>query len=101
MTIQTGGRIVASTDFSDAETAWRIGDADAVLTYLEQQQKIVLGGDVLTEELTHTYDSWYDCAVPGRNHADAVRDSVARARTYLSDYMNANGKAFYVIFVVV
>ncbi len=99
MKITIGNKTITSIDFSATETAWMIEDAILVLEYLKSKNKIVLGGDILTEKLEHNYDSWYYNVDSGQNSQFNVECSVKLALEYLSNYIRANGKAFYVIFV--
>ncbi|MBR5278419.1 MAG: hypothetical protein IKU23_04045 [Clostridia bacterium] len=100
MTIQFGNRTVSSTDISDFETAWMIEDALLVLEYLKSRNRIVLGGDILTEKLEHNYDSWYYNAECNQSLRFNVECSIKVAIEYISNYIQANGTDFYVIFVV-
>ena len=100
MEIKIGNKTISSIDFSNTETAWMIEDAIFVLEYLKSNKKIVLGGDVLTEKLEHSYDSWYYNVEPSRNYKYNVECSFALAVKYISNYIRRNGNAFYVVFVI-
>lgn len=100
MEINIGNKTITSTDFSNAETAWMIEDAILVLEYLKSKKKIVLGGDILTKELEHNYDSWYYKVEPSQNFKYNVECSITLALEYISNYMKTNGNAFYVVFVI-
>lgn len=99
MEIKVGNEILNSIDFSANETAWMITDAFKVLHYLKSENKIVLGGDILTEELEHNYDSWYYNVEPMRDLKFNIESSVNKAYKYISNYIEKNGNSFYVIFV--
>lgn len=100
MKINIGNRIIASTDFSSFETAWRIEDAVLVLEYFRSNNKIVLGGDILTKNLKHTYDSWYYNVESNQLPKFSIDNSIKMASDYIAEYVRVNGNAFYVIFVV-
>ena len=100
MKINIGNRTITSVDFSNAETAWRIEDAISVLEHLRSKNKIVLGGDILTEKMEHNYDNWYYNVQPSRNFTFNVESSIRLAIKYISNYIGTNGNAFYVIFII-
>ena len=100
MKIEVENKIISSLDFSDAETAWLITDAILVLQFLKKNNQIVLGGDILTKKLEYTYDSWYYNVSTNQNYEYAMECSIKFATEYISDYIDANGDTFYVIFVV-
>lgn len=96
---KVGSKTILAADFSATEKAWKIEDATLVLQALKSEHKIVLGGDVLNENLEHSYDNWYyqadACKTPQQN----IADSIDLASVYISDYIKANGTAFYVILI--
>ena len=100
MKINIENKIITSTDFSNAETAWRIEDAILVLDHLKSKKKIVLGGDILTERMEHNYDSWYYNVESSQNSKYNVDCSIKLAFEYISNYIRTNGNAFYVVFVM-
>ena len=99
MKITIGNKSITSVDFSNAETAWMIEDSILILEYLKSKKKIVLGGDILTEKLEYTYDSWYYNVESSQNSESNVKCSIKVAFEYISNYIRANGNSFYVIFV--
>ena len=100
MKISAQNKTIYSIAISDAETAWRIQDANLVLEYLQDQRKIVLGGDILDKQGKYTYDSWYYNVDSNKNLQFNVEYSYRTSTEYISNYMKANGSAFYVVFVV-
>ena len=100
MEINIGNKIITSTDLSNAETAWMIEDAILVLKHLKSKNKIVLGGDILTEKLEYNYDSWYYNIEFSQDSKFNVECSIKLAFEYISNYIRTNGIAFYVVFVI-
>ena len=100
MKINIGSEIISSVDLSNAETAWMIADASLVLEYLRSKNKIVLGGDVLTDKLEHNYDSWYYNIDSSQDFKLNVECSIKLALEYISNYISKNGSAFFVVFVI-
>lgn len=100
MIINVKNQTIISTIFSDSEIAWKIEDAVLVLEYLKGENKIVLGGDILTEKMEYTYDNWYYNVEHSQSRKNCIERSVERATEYILKYIEANGSAFYVIFVV-
>ena len=99
MDINIENKTISSVYFSDSEIAWRMEDAILVLEYLRSRNNIVLGGDILTEELQHNYDSWYYNVQSDKSLQFNVGESNKIALEYISNYIEANGNAFYVVFV--
>ena len=99
MEIIIENKILVSTDFSDTETAWMIEDAVFVLNYLKMKNEVILGGDILTKNLEHNYDSWHYNVNYGKGHRFNVDCSIKLAFEYISNYIKKNGSSFYVIFV--
>ena len=100
MDINVGNKTNISTDVFNTETAWKIEDAILVLEHLKRNNKIVLGGDILTKNLEHNYDSWYYNVDSKQNPRLNVDGSIGRATEYIANYIHTNGSAFYVIFVI-
>ncbi|MBR2861595.1 MAG: hypothetical protein IKB86_07135 [Clostridia bacterium] len=97
--ITFGNKTIISTDFSDFETAWKIDDSLLVLEYLKSKNKIVLGGDILTEKLEHNYDNWYYDTDSNQNHKTNVEQGFKTAYEYISNYIKLNGTTFFVVIV--
>lgn len=100
MEIMFENKTISSVDFSNTETAWMIDDANLVLEYLKSKNKIVLGGDILTDKLEHTYDSWYYNIDSSQDFKLNVECSIKLALEYISNYISKNGSAFFVVFVI-
>lgn len=100
MDICINNKTITSIDFSDTETAWRIEDAILFLEYLTRRDKVVLGGDVLTDKLEYNYDSWYYHPDPDKCLSFNVDCSIKLAKEYISNYIRINGNRFFVVFVV-
>ena len=100
MEIVIEDKTIASVDFSNAETAWKIEEAIYVLEYLRNENKIVLGGDILTKNLEHNYDSWYYNIERDKSALFNVEKSSHIAIEYILNYIRVKGNAFFVIFVV-
>jgi len=100
MKINIENETISSVDFSETETAWAIKDAILVLEYLRSKNKIVLGGDILTETLAYSYDSWYYNADPNWDFKFNIEHSINLAHEYISNYMSTNGDSFFVVFVL-
>ena len=88
MKINIGSETISSVDLSNAETAWMIADASLVLEYLRSKNKIVLGGDVLTDKLEHNYDSWYYNIDSSQDFKLNVECSIKLALEYISNYIS-------------
>ncbi len=99
MKISIENKTITSVDFSEFETAWRIEDAFLVLLYLKKENKVVLGGDILTKDLIRNYDSWYYNFDDNHSEKCNVEFGYEKAIEYISKYVQLNGKDFYVIIV--
>ena len=97
MEINIGNKTIISTDFSDSEIAWKIEDAVFVLEHLKNKNKIILGGDIFTEKLEHSYDSWYYNVESDCNHEFNVNYSIKLAIEYISNYIKQHNLTSYQI----
>ena len=82
------------------EYAWKYEDFPEILRYFQNQGWIVLGGDILTLELTHTLDNWYYNPESGLSEEENVLLSCETAERYLGNYRNRKGSDYYIVFVV-
>lgn len=80
--------------------AWPITDIIDVIMYYVTNNQIVLGGDILNEELEYTYDNWYYELDNAQNKIENSRCSIEKAKIYISNYIKSNGGAFYVDIVI-
>ena len=81
------------------EIAWEIQHVGEVMTYIRNSDKIILGGDVLHENLTYTLDNWYYLPLPCLSHEDHVSNSYDVAIQYVDEYILRYGTGFYVVVV--
>ena len=85
---------------SNHEIAWHLKDANAVLNWLNNNNKILLGGDIIDLNKNYTYDNWYYNYDNSLSFVDNVNNSIDKARSYISDYINKNGDCYYVVLVL-
>lgn len=89
---------VATTSVN--EIAWKLKDAMSVLNQIGIKEHIVLGGDILTRDLSYTYDSWFYTTNSKLNLKENSAQSIQAASNYISNYMSLNGDNYYVVFVI-
>lgn len=82
------------------EIAWRIEDVFQIFDKARASNTMILGGDVLTDDISYTYDNWYYIPVPNASKQENVLWSYSCALEYISDYIERNGKDFYVVVVL-
>ena len=82
------------------EYAWGYSDYPAILTFIQKNEFILLGGDILTMDLKYTYDNWYYNPDLTKSHFENVWQSLAVAEEYLNRYHQLNGAEFYIVFVL-
>ena len=99
MIINILNKTITSIDLSNTETAWKIEDAFLVLEHYKNAKKIVLGGDILTENFEHSYDNWYYNTKTDQSMQINIYCSIKHANDYLSNYIKSNGTSFYIVFV--
>lgn len=86
-------------NISEYEDAWKLEDALCIIEKIYEQKKIILGGDILDNNLQYNYDNWYYEPVDGDNREENIKNSYVEACQYIQDYIKKNGKDFYVIIV--
>ena len=82
------------------EYAWNYGDFPELLRYFQENAYIVLGGDILTTELTRTRDNWYYNPDSSKTRTENIRLSCEAAEKYLSMYRDRRGTDYLIVFVV-
>lgn len=74
--------------------AWPPESIPAILELAKKNNWIVLGGDVLTMEGTHTCDNWYFNPAPERPLMVNVKASIESCLQYVLQYVDRNGEEF-------
>ena len=82
------------------EYAWNYADFPELLRYFQEKEWIVLGGDILTPELTYTRDNWYYNPDSTKTQTENICLSCEAAEKYLSMYRDRRGTDYLVVFVV-
>lgn len=73
---------------------WPITDCDEVIEVLHNENKIILGGDILklkNGEYAHKGSSWY-------YNGDSCEESVKKARDYFASWNSSDDMAFVFVF---
>lgn len=99
MKIEINNKIIVSKGISSYEFAWAMLDAFDVLDYYYSKKWIVLGGDILTSDLRHNYDSWYYNINANKDESFNLNSSVYKAKEYIAKYIENNGVNYYIVFV--
>lgn len=82
------------------ETAWPETAIPAILEAALNNNWIILGGDVLTSKLVHTYDNWYFNPVAWDTLKNNVIASIEKCSQYISEYTKRIGSDFYYVLVI-
>lgn len=82
------------------EIAWKIDDVLKVLKSPLVHGQIIIGGDILAEDLMPNYDSWYYNPDPLLTRYENSIISLEEAEKYLNIYTKNNGKGYYVVLVL-
>lgn len=83
---------------------------EPALSFIEAKQLVTLmrrfpndviwGGDVLSENLEHTYDSWYYESTGNKSAKQLNQESCEKAINYIERYVKRNGDKFFFVFVI-
>ncbi|MBF0780542.1 MULTISPECIES: Imm40 family immunity protein [unclassified Granulicatella] len=89
----------------DGEYAWLAEDIWEVCEYLERNNRIILGGDVISYDgvnLNSTYDSWHVSReeLNTLNILDYSKYSVNKAIDYITKYIEKNGLDYLYLLVI-
>ena len=84
---------------SPYELAWKIDDTKAVLQWLSENNKVVLGGDILDINKEYTYDNWYYNPDDTCSSLINAKNSIEKASEYISNYIDINGSDYYVVLI--
>lgn len=81
------------------ELAWNIDDIKPILQWLSENNKVVLGGDVLDTNKEYTYDNWYYNPDDTCSSLINSKRSIEKASEYISNYIALNGSDCYIVLV--
>ncbi len=98
MRVIINGKIFNFVQFNN-EFAFHITDALLILDCYCDLSVIVLGGDILTNELNYSYDNWYYNIDNNLSNEENSKNSITVAKTYLKKYIDRNGTDYYCVFV--
>ena len=82
------------------EIAWKIDDIYEIIEAAIGFNRIILGGDILDSNMSHTGDSWYYIPCRNSNITDNIAASIEHAKEYISKYIFRNGSNYYVVVVL-
>lgn len=82
------------------EIGWRIKDINDVLQWLNKNNQIVLGGDIIDSQKNYTYDNWFYNYNHLQSVLENVNTSIAKALDYTSNYLKNNGDDYYVVLIL-
>lgn len=89
-----------STFVNEYTNVWS-ADAYQVLFYeIKKHKKIILGGDIYTDEMEPTCDSWYFNIIKDKNREENCSLSYEKAIDYITNYISLNGMNFYIDVVI-
>ena len=81
-----------------SEYAFSRDDALLFLDLLYRKRKyIILGGDVLDENLNYTYDNWFYSPQDSQNH---IEESYKMAQEYVATFKNFSANLCYFVFTI-
>ncbi len=100
MKLLVNNKVIYAKETSWQEFAWQIKDALAVLEYVASKENVVLGGDILDNNLNYTYDNWFYNTDESKSLCDNSVSSVNTAKEYISNYIKRNGTDYYVVIVL-
>lgn len=92
--------LIGGIKITPEEIAFPVQAIPQVLDLVLENQWIILGGDVLTSELKHTYDSWYYLPDANISLTANVKQSVEKCKRYISEYGKRNGEDFLYAFTI-
>ncbi len=81
------------------EAAWEIADIPRIVAEACQNNRIILGGDILDKNMDPTYDNWYYEADDSKDLEYNVLQSCRQMTSYLNRYTSKNGRDLYIVIV--
>ena len=85
---------------SDEETAFPTYMVDQIMAITSARKWVILGGDILTNELQYTYDSWFYDVDPNISLYQNVFQSVQKCKQYLKEYESTHGSDYLIAFTI-
>ncbi len=86
--------------FRPGINVWKIDLYKTLLCEIKENNKIILGGDVLTVDLKYTHCSWYYMPDSNKKLSDNCAQSYEVAIKYLAGFIERNGVDYYVEIVL-
>ena len=77
--------------------AWRARDALAVISYLSEQNAVILGGDVykiIGNQIGTAYAGWHYDPITTKSARENIRASEEKAVAYIRHFFQRNGDDF-------
>jgi len=81
------------------EEAWKINDIYILLEYFLYINEIILGGDILSDKLEPTCDSWFYNKESNISKINQSEKSISIAKEYIKNYIKNNGSEYYVVII--
>lgn len=85
---------------SDEETAFPMRMVNQIIGIISDRKWVVLGGDILTNELKYTYDSWFYDVDSNISLYQNVSQSVQKCKQYLKEYESIHGSDYLIAFTI-
>lgn len=82
------------------ELAWSLKSIPKVLELVSENNWIIVGGDIIADEGSYTYDNWYFQPEPACSLAANVSSSLNKCSQYISNYVSKNGSNYLFVLVI-
>ena len=92
--------LIGGVRVSSEETAFPPQMVSQIFNMVAKNQWIILGGDVVTCDLKHTYDNWYYEPIRDLPLFENTKQSIAKSDQYISEYREKNGDKYLYIFTI-
>ncbi len=89
-----------SVYLNEFTNVWPVVLFEELFDEIKKEHKIILGGDIISEELKYTHDSWYFEPQETKSRDDNCVMSLERAEDYLINYIKHNGDQYYMDIVL-
>ena len=81
------------------ELAWNYSDIVSIMKMLYKNEFVILGGDVINNDLSYTYDNWYYDYNYSLSYEENVKLGFNRSIEYVRNYHVKFGDMFYYVIV--
>lgn len=93
-------KMECGTILSNEETVFPMRVVDQIMDIISDRNWVILGGDILTNELKYTCDSWFYNVDSRCSLYENVSLSVQKCKQFIKEYERMHGSNYLIAFTI-